>query len=291
MSIFKTNKQAAALDANDPVFYEYRERFSKKPVLITCDMNFRNTLPNGTRPFCVKVQMQVYTDPSNPNLVNDIELQHLATVRTLLGDHIGARFVGQGIVGAQNMAFIMYYLPERMIKQAKQMLSSSLAGSFRHTDYTITYDPNGEEYMKYLYPNTLQIKQVENGKILSTLNGYGDDGTTPRKIMFHITLPSQKAATEFYTESTEKEFLLEGIEEVPAPEGLVLPRHNLTLSRELPFDIELLDRVDEYLLDLCEKYEGIYTSLETDIVSPEGENDPHERDFFGAFEDSASVSS
>lgn len=267
MSIFKTNTKAAALDANDQVFYEYRETFSKKPVLITCDMNFRNTLPNGTRPFCVKVQMQVYTNPEYPDLVSDVEIQHLAAVRTLLGEHIGGRFVGQGIVGAQNMAFLIYYLPERMVKTAKQMLATSLTGSFRHTEYTFTYDPDGKEYLKYLYPNTLQIKQVENNKILNTLTGYGDDGTKPRNIEFHIIFPNKKAAMDFYAESAEKEFRLKSLEEQPAPEGLVLPRHHLVITRELPFDIELLDRVDEYLLNLSDKYEGVYTSLETDIVS------------------------
>ena len=267
MNLFHTNKRAGELDASDQVFYEYREYFSKKPVLVTCDMNFVNTLPNGVRPFCVKVQMQVYTDSSNPDLVSDIEIQHLSSVRTLLGDHIGGRFVGQAIVGSQNLAFFIYYVPERMVKQAKQMLATALTGSFRHTDYAVTYDPDGNEYKKYLYPNTLQIKQVENTKILNTLIGYGDDGTKPRPVEFHIVFPNKKAAMDFYTESAEKSFRLGNIEEQPAPEGLVLPRYRLTIERDLPFDIELLDRVDEYLLDLAEKYEGDYQSLETDIIS------------------------
>ena len=269
MSIFRTNQNAAALTADDQIFYEYRETFSKQPVLITCDVNYANTLPNTQRPFCVKAQMQVYTDPSYDDLISDVELQHISTIRTLLGDHIGGRFVGQGIVSSQNMAFLIYYLPERMVKPAKHMLAEALTGSFRHTDFTVTFDPEGEEYFKYLYPNTLQKKQVENNKILNTLIGYGDDGSTPRQILFNIVFPNRKAALDFLAKSAEKEFHYESLEEEPAPEGLVLPRHHLVLSRVLPFDVELLDRVDEYLLDLAEQYEGDYTTLETDIVTEE----------------------
>ena len=47
---------------------------------------------------------------------------------------------------------------------------------------------------------------------------------------------------------------------------MVLPRAHLVLSRTLPFNIELLDLVDEYLLDLAEKYDATYRSLETDVI-------------------------
>ena len=267
MSIFTTDKKAASLDANDQVFYEYRESFSNKPVNITCDMNYRNTLPNGVRPFCVKVQLQVYPDPENKDIISDMEIQHIAALRTLLGDHIGGRFVGQGVVAAQDMAFLIYYLPEKMVKPTKRMLASALTGTFRSTDYSISYDPDGETYLKYLYPNTLQIKQVENNKILNTLRGYGDSGEEPRSVEFHVVFPNRKAAMDFYAETAERGFKLKSLEEQPAPAGLVLPRHHLVITRELPFDIELLDHIDEYLLELAEKYEGLYTSLETDIVS------------------------
>ena len=47
---------------------------------------------------------------------------------------------------------------------------------------------------------------------------------------------------------------------------MVLPRYHLVLNRTLPFNIELLDLVDEYLLDLCEGYDATFRSLETDVI-------------------------
>ena len=52
--------------SNEPNFCEYSETFSDQPVRITCDTNFAASLPCTAIPYCVKIQIQVYPDPSNP---------------------------------------------------------------------------------------------------------------------------------------------------------------------------------------------------------------------------------
>ncbi|MBP5272511.1 MAG: ribonuclease E inhibitor RraB, partial [Clostridia bacterium] len=136
----------------------------------------------------------------------------------------------------------------------------------RHTEYTIQFDPEGSQYMEFLFPNAIQLKQVENGKILRKLRGYGDDGSEPRPIKFHFVFPNRKAALEFSAVASEKGFEYEDLFQEPAPEGMVLPRYHLVLNRVLPFNLELLDLVDEYLLDLSAEYDATYRSLETDVV-------------------------
>ena len=252
--------------SNEPNFCEYSETFSDQPVRITCDTNFAASLPCTAIPYCVKIQIQVYPDPSNPDLISDAELNHITTVRSILGQHLDGRFVGQGIVASANMAFLIFYIPERRAKSAGKMLEESFSNAFRHTEYTIQLDPEGTQYMEYLFPNAIQLKQIENNKILRKLRGYGDDGSTPRPIKFHFVFPNRKAALEFSAEASEKDFAYEDLTQEAAPEGMVLPRYHLVLSRTLPFNIELLDLVDEYLLDLCERYEATYRSLETDVI-------------------------
>lgn len=252
--------------ANEPKFCDYRETFSDQPVLITCDTNFAAALPCRAIPYCVKIQIQVYSDPSNPELISDAELNHISTVRSILGQHLDGRFVGQGIVSSANMAFLIFYIPERRAKGAGKMLEESFSNAFRHTEYTIQYDPEGTQYMEFLFPSAVQMKQIENNKILRKLRGYGDDGSTPRPIKFHFVFPNRKAALEFSTAASEKDFAYADLFEEPAPEGLVLPRYHLVLDRTLPFNIELLDRVDQYLLDLCKDYDADYRSLETDVI-------------------------
>ena len=252
--------------SNEPNFCDYRETFSEQPVLITCDTNFAATLPCRAIPYCVKIQIQVYPDPSNPDLISDAELNHITTVRSILGQHLDGRFVGQGIVASSNMAFLIFYIPERRAKSATKMLEESFSNAFRHTEYTVQFDPEGTQYMEYLFPSAVQLKQVENSKILRKLRGYGDDGSAPRPIKFHFVFPNRKAALAFSTEASEKDFAYEALTQEPAPEGLVLPRAHLVLSRTLPFNIELLDLVDEYLLDLAEQYDAEYRSLETDVI-------------------------
>lgn len=252
--------------SNEPSFCEYSETFSEQPVRITCDTNFAASLPCTAIPYCVKIQIQVFSDPSNPELLSDTELNHITTVRSILGQHLDGRFVGQGVVASANMAFMIFYIPERRAKSAGKMLEESFSNAFRHTEYTIEFDPKGYQYFEYLYPNAVQLKQVENVKILRKLRGYGDDGSEPRTIKFHFILPNRKAALEFSAEAHEKEFEYEDLLQEAAPEGLVLPRFHLVLNRTLPFNIELLDLVDEYLLDLSEKYDALYRSLETDVI-------------------------
>ena len=215
--------------SNEPNFVDYTETFSDQPVRIQCDTNFAAALPCTAIPYRVKIQIQVYPDTSNPDLISDAELNHITTVRSILGQHLDGRFVGQGIVASANMAFLIFYIPERRAKSAGKMLEESFSNAFRHTEYTIQLDPEGTQYMEYLFPN-------------------------------------RKAALEFSAEASEKGFAYEDLTQEPAPEGMVLPRAHLVLSRTLPFNIELLDLVDEYLLDLCEGYDATYRSLETDVI-------------------------
>ena len=265
MALFKSGAALPVLDT-EPKFVEFTERFSQKPVLVNCDINFLNTLPNEELNTCVKLQMEVFTDPKAPQLVTDAELSHIANLRSIIAQHIKGRYVGQGIIAAQNVVFIIFYISDRMEKTARAMMNETVNNTFRHMEYSIDFDPNGDQYMEYLYPTDLYRKQIENRKILRTLRGYGDDGTAPRKLRFNLAFPNRKAALDAYNVSTEKGFAYDALNSEPAPEGMVLPRYNLVLSRELPFDIELLDLVDNYILNLCEKYEGEFRSLETDIV-------------------------
>jgi hypothetical protein len=71
---------------------------------------------------------------------------------------------------------------------------------------------------------------------------------------------------DFANTAKEKGFSYDSLTKEPAPEGMVLPRYQLALVRDLPFDIELLDLVDQYITNLCEPYEGEFRSIETDVV-------------------------
>lgn len=247
-------------------FCEYSEVFGKKPALISCDMNFADTLPNDIYPCCLKFQMDVYIQTHLPTLISESEASYVSMVRSMVSEHIGGRFVGQGIIGSSGTVFLMFYLPERMAATSKKMLTEVFVGSFRHVEMNVLYDPEGKQYYKYLYPNELQIKKSNNNKILKQLRTYGDDGLTPRPVKFYFTFASKNAAMAFYSATLEKGFAFKEITEEDPPEGMVLPRHRLTLVKTIPFDISLLEMVDNYLLKQCKTYGGEYLSLETNIV-------------------------
>ena len=247
-------------------FCEYSEVFGKKPALISCDMNFADTLPNDIYPCCLKFQMDVYIQTHLPTLISESEASYVSMVRSMVSEHIGGRFVGQGIIGSSGTVFLMFYLPERMAATSKKMLSEVFIGSFRHVEMNIVYDPEGKQYYKYLYPNEVQIKKSNNSKILKQLRTYGDDGSIPRPVKFYFNFPSKNAAMTFYSETMAKGFVYKEIAEESPPEGMVLPRYKLTLEKMIPFDIKLLEMVDGYLLNLSKKYGGEYLSLETNIV-------------------------
>ena len=264
MGLFKNSSGAPASLPQE--FRDYTEKFAKQPVLISCDMNFEKTLPNREYCYCVKVQMEIHVDPDSDELVSDGELDHVSNIRSIIGQHLKGRYVGQGIIASQNMVFFMIYVTQNMAKTSKAMLEQTKNNTFRQLDYTIQYDPEGSQYLDYLYPNELQKKQMENRRILRSLRGYGDDGTQPRKIRFYVAFPNRKAALDFAEQAKEKGFSYENLSKEPAPEGMVLPRYRLALVRDLPFDIELLDLVDQYIMNLCEPYEGDFRSIETDVV-------------------------
>ena len=268
MGIFKSLLYGEALEETPQVFAEYSETFGKKPAFLTVDLNYKNTLPNEMTPCCVKVQMDVYISEDSPQLISDSEASHVANVRQILSEHIGGKFVGQGIVAATGSTFLMFYLSERNAKNAKKMLAETFMGSFRHVETTVVYDPNGYQYLKYLYPNEVQMKKIDNGKILRSLKSYGDDGSVPRPVKFNIIFSNKNNALSFYGETMAKNFTYIDIVSEEPPEGMVLPRYKLIIEKVIPFNLELLTLIDKYLLDLCKKFDGEYRSLETTVVEP-----------------------
>ena len=247
-------------------FCEYTETFGKSPVLISCDMNFAKMVSGTSLNCCLKIQMDVYVQEDLPTLISESEASYVSMVRSSLSEHIGGRFVGQGIIGSSGVAFLMFYIPERSAAAAKKMLTEVFLGSFRHVQTTVLFDPEGNQYFKYLYPSELQIKQSENSRILKQLKTYGDNGKTPRPVKFNLVFPSKKAALSFYSRSMEKGFEYVDLVSEDPPEGMVLPRYNLVIVKTIPFDIDLLLRVDSYLLNLSAEFDGEYKSLETDIL-------------------------
>lgn len=247
-------------------FCEYSEMFGKKPALISCDMNFAETLPNHTYSCCLKIQMDVYTQDDLPTLISESEASYIAMVRSSLSEHINGRFVGQGIIGSSGTAFLMFYIPERSAASSKKMLAEVFMGSFRHVETNVIRDPDGLQYLKYLYPNELQLKKSNNQRMLKSLKTYGDDGSVPRPVKFYLTFPSKKAAMSFYSDSMAKGFVYKDMTTIDPPEGMVLPRYKITIEKTIPFNIDLLEMVDNYLIKLSAKYEGEYKSLETDVL-------------------------
>lgn len=268
MGIFKSfiNSGYAGAAEVEPNFVEFDEVFGKKPALISCDVNFLDTLPNHSLSCCLKLQMDVYIQEELPTLISESEASYVAMVRSTISEHIGGRFVGQGIIGSSRTVFLMFYIPERLAASSKKMLSEVFMGSFRHVEMDVVDDPDGLQYKKYLYPNELQRKKSSNAKILRQLRTYGDEGDIPRPVKFNFTFPSKNAALNFYQDSTAKGFVYKDIVAMDPPEGMVLPRYKLILEKVIPFDLKLLEMVDNYLINLSAKYEGEYNSLETTVV-------------------------
>lgn len=269
MGLFKNTVYNGGAEQADPDFQTYRETFAKKPVLVMCDMNYIHYLPCMELPACIKITMEVYVDENRPDLISGAEMSHLSDLRSILRQHIGGRFVGQGIIASQSMAFLMFYCTDHQAKAAKRMLQETFLGSFRQSEVQVVYDPEGNEYKKFLYPKPVKQRQISNAKMARKLSGYGDDGTKPRNITFHMVFTSRTSAMDFFSKASLHGFQYQNLEKEPAPEGMVLPRFHLTISKIMPFTVDLLEVVDAYLLEQAEQYEAVYKNIETDILSEE----------------------
>ena len=268
MGLFKSAPEEQQHSFVEPEFCDYMDEFAGKPVKITCDTNYLQCLPNMAQPYCIKIQTHALVNALLPGLLNSAEASRMESIRQILAEHLGGRCVGQGIVAEQSTAFLIYYVDEERAKYADKILSDTLIGTLRNAKYDMVYDPDGKEYLHYLYPSELQRKQMEDEKILGTLKNYGDDGSEIRKVSFNFIFPNRKAALGFFNHTAEKGFKYESLTSQPAPEGLVLPRYHLVLSKDMPFDIELLDLVNAYLLGHVDLFEGDYRGLETDVITP-----------------------
>ncbi|HPZ00062.1 MAG TPA: ribonuclease E inhibitor RraB, partial [Clostridiales bacterium] len=119
---------------------------------------------------------------------------------------------------------------------------------------------------KFLYPKPIKQRQISNAKMLRMLSDYGDDGSKPREITFHMIFTARTRAMDFLSEAVLHGFQYKDLVKEAAPEGMVLPRFHLTITKKMPFAVDLLEVVDAFLLEQAERYEAVYKNTETEIL-------------------------
>lgn len=247
------------------VYTNYTDSCDGCPVFLTCDTAFAVTFPQKDFPICIKIQMEVFMKDFENGVISDAELSQINMIKSMIFDRVDGIFVGQGIICAKGLAFLLFYITDRNAKYFNKYVKSSFETAFRHVDIELIEDPEGTLYFKYLYPDEMQLKKMENLKMLDKLKRYGDDGTKPRQVRFSMIFPGKDETVSFATEIVKHGYsYLNTVTE--QTEDSVLPKFRLNISYEMPFDPELLNERIAELKAMSEKFDGEYKSFETDIV-------------------------
>jgi hypothetical protein len=263
MGIFSSKPAGAPLPPQDLV--EYEDTCDECPVHVRCDMGLKAVFPTQLFPVCIRLDLPIFIRDPEQGIVSSADLSRLDMIKGVVEGRIDGFYAGQGIICAKSIAFMMFYVSERCAKSAVQMLANTLTGTFTGTSMNRVNDPDGRCYSELLYPHGFQLNTVENTKLLSQLNSYGDSGREPRQVRFNLVFTGQEMTSRFAAEAAKLGYSYIGI--LPQPfEGMVLPQFKLTIAYDMPFDPALLEIKIRELSALAERFSGEYRSVETDVI-------------------------
>lgn len=241
---------------------EYVEYYDEYPVLLSCNLAVANILPSKKFRYCLKVQMDVNMTNYGYGFLGDAELQHINDMENMIIEMVDGIYAGHGIVCAKEYMFIMFYVTEKDAQKYLELIRTTFSAAFRNVQAEVVYDPLGNEYKKFLFPDKYQIKEIDNKRVLKTLKKNHDDGSKPRDITYKLAFSGKDAvlvcASEAFKNGFEFKDMIKG-----TSNGL--PQFILILKTNEPFETEEINKKTRYLMDLARSHTGTYKGLETEI--------------------------
>ncbi|MDO5014855.1 MAG: DUF695 domain-containing protein [Clostridia bacterium] len=262
LALFGKSLTDGASRFNPNNFIQYSEKFMNKQVVINCDLSLADIFPTKEYDYCIKIQLSLLSQNSIQS-----EISYINSINQLLCEHFPGKLAGFGIVYAKNFSYILFYIDEKNAKYAKKALAETLLGSFRDIRLKIVFDPTGEEYYKFLYPDRLQISEIKNMKVKNKLLSYGDDGSANRNISYFFVFETNEN-TEIFVKKMEKiglEYM--NTETVDVPDK-ILPLFKLSMKKYMPFNLDEINSLIKRIDDVATTLGGRFDHIESEIAMP-----------------------
>lgn len=133
-------------------------------------------------------------------------------------------------------------------------------------------DPQWSAYFEFLYPSPREFQMILNGRVLASLEEYGDQFDIEREVCHWIFFPSSEDRSRFMGAAVERGYQV--IEQDDEGEGD--RKFTLKVARTHAVDFGTINDVVLELFDLAEECNGEYDGWETPVETGEEDDSPQD---------------
>lgn len=215
-------------------------------------------------PHChfIRIELQTADESGLP------EESELTSLHTLLESFLFTEHVlFVGTVTTNGIRDFILYTAQK----EEDVLYEQLRHVVEDAGYDISYGFVDDEshwgfYDHILYPNIYEKQYMTNDEMTDYLHDLGDDGSIPRTITHTIIFERLEALQKFEAAAISHGFAVLDLIEDPA-----MNAYTLAIERVDTLDLEAIDTLTYFLINLAEQHEGLYDGWETEVVSVDHE--------------------
>lgn len=160
---------------------------------------------------------------------------------------LGGRFVGR-ISYRKEWVFYVFLPKEEGAQSALERVVRACGLSRAELD--LEEDPDWKQYHEFLYPFPVTMRHILNRRIVAAMRESGDDPTHVRPMTHEVEFPSAESAEPIRMAAKERGY---PTEVVKSAGGVTL-----RITKEIPLDVDSIDRTSVSLMRLSEKHGGRY---------------------------------
>lgn len=232
-----------------------------KSAIINLNLALKQIGPIPEYKFNIWFSLEVL-NPNEDGLVTQEELERIYQIEDVIVDELGKNgAIFMGNLKTNGLFEICFY--SKNIENYQEIIDSVMK-NYPEYKYSISSkeDSSWNDYFSFLYPEKYEYRSIMNAKVITNLLNRGDNAELEREVDHWFYFKSNQNRELFIKEVSHLGYEVvsqDNLEEDEHPYKLYISHNNNILW----------DNVDNYvweLVELVEKYEGIYEGWNSDVT-------------------------
>ncbi|WP_026688786.1 DUF695 domain-containing protein [Alteribacter aurantiacus] len=202
--------------------------------------------------------------PNEDGFATDDEAEALNEIETAFNEFVRDRnyvFVGRITCSGERDLFFYYNKVDKQVlfEATKRYLDPE---HYKYNVYSIDEDEPWEIYYTSLYPNLYQLQHMGNADVVEALEESGDPLEVARKVEHWLLFEDSRLMDKFTRRIKKEGFIIEEKSRRTDEND----KYTLVISRNDKVDLDSMNEITDFLIDLLEDYNGEYDGWETFVV-------------------------
>ena len=254
--------------------HEYTENWDSYPSPVDAtrvgfffvDLGLVEIAPIVDKPNLVRLRLTIL-QPEETGMPDERESAVLNELEDLLVTTMASQFDGiySGRVTIEGERSFYFYIGVQTAGYDKAL--ARVMADFPGYVYEchLQNDPQWDNYLKFLFPEPVQLQSMQNRRVVYQLSQHGDQSDVPRPVEHWIYFKTKRDREAYWNKVNEKGFEL--IEMATDRDNGGEYPYSLHITRDDKADYDCIDECVLPLWGLATEYNGNYDGWETGVVS------------------------